>query len=104
VFPPNFAEILAILRNILGETRVKTGIDLISVSDPLRPRLSQSRKIGRDGDETKVYKSPSSQLFHCSDKIDFSTPHLLDLHTFASFLCSLAILELGGGRRLSVHA
>jgi hypothetical protein len=44
-----------ILRNILDETRVETGIDLISVSDPLRPRLSQSRKIGWDRDETKVY-------------------------------------------------
>jgi hypothetical protein len=31
------------------------GLDLILVSDPLRPRLSQSRKIGRDRDETKVY-------------------------------------------------
>jgi hypothetical protein len=45
VFPPNFAEILAILCNIIDETRVETGINLVSVSDPLRPRLSQSRKI-----------------------------------------------------------
>jgi hypothetical protein len=35
VFPPNFAKISAILRNILDKTRVETGIDLISVSDPL---------------------------------------------------------------------
>jgi hypothetical protein len=61
VFPPNFAEISAILRNILDETRVETGINLIPVSDPLRPRPSQSRKIGRDRDETKVYVEPILQ-------------------------------------------
>jgi hypothetical protein len=52
VFLPIFAEVLAILCNI---PRVETGIDLISVSDPLRTRLSQSQKIGRDRDKTKVY-------------------------------------------------
>ena len=35
---------------ILDETRVETG-RLISVSDPLRPRLFQSGKIGRDRDD-----------------------------------------------------
>ena len=42
VFLPSFAEILAILCNILDKTRVETGIDLISVSDETetRPRSS----------------------------------------------------------------
>ena len=47
---PNFAKISAILRNILDETRVETGIDLITLSvskNWTRPR--------RDRDETKVY-------------------------------------------------
>jgi hypothetical protein len=48
--------------------------------------MKRSRQKGLSLLDSQLTHTSSPSTLHCPDKIDFSTPHLLDLHTFTSFL------------------